>query len=369
MLTFAIVIPNLNQSHFLPFALESLRYQSALFNLAIMDGGSSDNFREVTNQYSDIISFIRSEPDNGQAAAIKEGIAKVRGNIVTWLNSDDYYFPDMLDKVLLLFEERPDIDVIYGDAIHVSPEGFFLSYFPAIEDFNGKRINQTNFICQPACFVRRTALDRVGGLDTTLNYTMDWDLWCRLYQTGAKFLYVKEVFAAVRYYPGTKTLSKDWARYKELWRIQRKYGRRILPLVLLKFYLFDLNYYKNNSTALERALRFLLSTIRGIKRSIKTKESRKSIHGFQPWSNTVDGQANVFIPWYGDSEWKRLLMSVFPLKGDYTVGINGFDCGKPSVENDRLAVALPSIKEPKREISKKKHGGGRWSLHQIAWEV
>jgi glycosyltransferase involved in cell wall biosynthesis len=51
MLTFAIVIPNFNQSHFLPFALESLRYQSAPFNLAIMDGGSTDNFNEVISKY------------------------------------------------------------------------------------------------------------------------------------------------------------------------------------------------------------------------------------------------------------------------------------------------------------------------------
>ena len=63
MLTSAIVIPNFNQSHFLPTTLESLRCQSVPFKLAVMGGGSTDNFKQVVNEYSDIISFLRSAPD------------------------------------------------------------------------------------------------------------------------------------------------------------------------------------------------------------------------------------------------------------------------------------------------------------------
>ena len=122
MLTFAIVIPNFNQSHFLPFALESLRYQSAPFKLAVMDGGSTDDFSEVVRQYTDIITFLRSASDEGQAAAIREGKDKVPGDIVAWLNADDYYFPGALDKVASCFEKDPELDVIYGNAVHVSRE-------------------------------------------------------------------------------------------------------------------------------------------------------------------------------------------------------------------------------------------------------
>lgn len=89
MLVFAIVIPNLNQSHFISTALESLRHQTSPFNLALMDGGSTDNFQEVIGPYSDIISFLRSEPHAGQATAIREGKDKIEGDIVAWLNADD----------------------------------------------------------------------------------------------------------------------------------------------------------------------------------------------------------------------------------------------------------------------------------------
>lgn len=66
MLDFAIVIPNYNQSNFLPSAIESIKYQSPPINLTIMDGGSTDNFIEVIEQYSDIITLaqsVRVKPD------------------------------------------------------------------------------------------------------------------------------------------------------------------------------------------------------------------------------------------------------------------------------------------------------------------
>ena len=213
MLTFAIVIPNLNQSHFLPSALESLRQQSNPFNLALVDGGSTDNFKEVIEPYSDMIGLLQSEPDAGQAAAIRDGLDRIPGNIVAWLNADDYYFPDTLTRVAHYFEKDQEVDVIYGDAVHVSSAGYFLSYFPAIQEFNAIDLTRVNFICQPACFVRRRAYEQAGKVDPALHYTMDWDLWCRLAACGAKFRYVNEVLAAVRYYPATKTLSRTRRRY------------------------------------------------------------------------------------------------------------------------------------------------------------
>lgn len=92
MLSFAIVIPNLNQSHFLPEALESLRHQTSKFELAVMDGGSVDEFDRIVQRYTDIITYLHSAPDAGQADAIQRGKYIINGDIVAWLNADDYYF-------------------------------------------------------------------------------------------------------------------------------------------------------------------------------------------------------------------------------------------------------------------------------------
>ena len=275
MLSFAIVVPNLNQSHFLPHGLEGLRYQTSPFELAIMDGGSTDGFDGVVEEYADMITYLRSGPDKGQAFAIREGKNTISGDIVAWLNADDYYFPETLNKVATCFEQHPELDVVYGDAIHVSPEGFFLSYFPAIQEFNANDLTRNCFICQPACFVRRAAYEKIGGIDPTLQYTMDWDLWCRLSNSGAKFCYLHEVLAAVRYYHGTKTLSRDWKRYLEIWRIERKYGHRFFPRSWLGFFLFDLSF-TNRKNLVEKYFFVLLNYLRRLKnRLINKKDLRK----------------------------------------------------------------------------------------------
>ncbi len=366
MPTFAIVIPNLNQSHFLPWALESLRYQSQPFNLALMDGGSTDHFHDVVRAYSDIITFLSSAPDAGQAAAIREGKKRVQGDIVSWLNADDYYFPGALDKVASLFEHDPDLDVVYGDAIHVTPEGFFLSYFPPIQAFNAEDLTRSCFICQPACFVRRSAYNAVGGIDPALHYTMDWDLWCRLSKSGAKFEYMPELLAAVRYYPGTKTLDRDWLRYKEIWRIERKYGRRPLPLSWAGFYRFDLSY-KSRRTASERISLRILDRLRGFKKRLYhsqglSKELNRPIYGFQRWEPVVEGRCTIHMPWYDRRDWKRLNLEVEPGDADYRVVLHSVYDQTLSAQRGRLCVDVPGLDGPLRKISIMCPGRPRWRL-------
>lgn len=346
MTTFAIVIPNRNQSHFLPTALESLRHQSQPFYLAVMDAGSTDGFKEVAEKYKDIITHLRSENDNGQAAAIKEGKEAVAGDIVSWLNADDYYFPDTLEKVAACFEKHPDIDVVYGDAIHVTPDGFFISYFPDTREFDADYLTRNCFICQPACFVRRSAYTRVDGLNPELHYTMDWDLWCRLAKQGAKFKYLKEVLAAVRYYPGTKTLSVNKKRYLELYRIEREYGGRLLPRSWIGAYYYTLKCNSEETAQPSIAVRYL-SFLRQIWKNILSatsdKTDAKQKYGFQTWTRLVDGTGTIYMPWYTTPSLKKLSLKVKPRSNNFEVIINNKPCITQWGENYLLHIYLPTI--------------------------
>jgi len=370
MQTFAIVIPNFNQSHFLPWALESLRHQANPFNLAVMDGGSTDDFKKAVRAYSDIITYLRSGPDDGQAAAIREGKERVHGDIVAWLNADDYYFPDALEKAAACFESDPELDVVYGDAVHVTPEGFFLSYFPPIQSFNARTLTRRCFICQPACFVRRSAYERVGGIDTTLQYTMDWDLWCRLSMSHSKFYYINEPLAAVRYYGGTKTLSSDGLRYREIWRIERRYGHRPLPLSWPGFYRFDLSF-KKEKTFYEKIALNALDLLRKIKRSVSAHKGFKDelampIYGFDRFEPVVDGQCTIHLPWYGREAWNTLYLKVYPLNNRYRVIVNEEDCGYEVSDKNWLIVRIPQVSGPYMKIFVEySNGGGTWALERF----
>ncbi len=373
MLTFAIVIPNFNQSRFLPTAFESLKHQSVPFNLAVMDGGSSDGFNEVVEGYSDIITFLNSAPDEGQAAAIREGKNKVSGDIVAWLNADDYYFPGALDKVAACFEKDPELDVVYGNAVHVTEEGRFLSYFPPIQEFNARDLTRSCFICQPACFVRRTTYDMVGGIDPSLHYTMDWDLWCRLSRSGAKFQYLGEPLAAVRYYRDTKTLSGDRDRYLEIWRIERKYGRRLLPFSWLGFYFFDLSF-KTKRTVAENIAFNGLGFLRRLKKRLrKMRYSRnkvnRTIYGLHRWEPLVEGRCVIHLPWYDKRPWKKLHLTVHPTGELYQITVNDTYSQALLAHEDKLSMEAPPLEEPYRKISIECLARHRWSLFRFSFEL
>ncbi|MDM8515114.1 glycosyltransferase family 2 protein [Desulfobacterales bacterium HSG16] len=317
MTDFSIVIPNLNQSGFLPWALESLKSQDkAYYELALMDGGSTDGFGQAVKPYLGMVSWMSIGPDNGQAAAIFEGFERTSGDIMAWLNADDYYFPGAFSWVEACFENDPDIDVLYGDAVHVDENGFFISYFPHTRAFDPDSLPSSCYICQPACFVRRRAYESAGGVNPDLCYTMDWDLWCRLAQNGAKFRYLPKLLAAVRYYRGTKTSSCDPIRYREIRRIERMYKKTSLPLSWLGFYLNDLA--EKESRQVNDIPTFLV--LSALKRF---KHAWGGGHHDSLNRMADKNEGRIRIPWYDSRQWKKLHLELEPDNIGYRVEIDG----------------------------------------------
>jgi GT2 family glycosyltransferase len=338
-----------------------------------MDGGSTDDFSEVMRKYTDITAYCRSAADEGQAAAIREGFYKVTGGIVSWLNADDYYFPGALDRVAACFEADPNLDVVYGDAIHVTADGFFLSYFPSIQEFNARDLTRNDFICQPACFVRRSAYERVGGVDPSLIYTMDWDLWCRLARAGAKFHYLHEALAAVRYYPGTKTLSGNWKRYLEIWRIERKYGQRILPFTWLNFYLFDLGF-KEKKTLPEKFIFSFFNFVRQIKKRLVAigdlkNQTNRTLYGFHRGDPTVAGKCTIHIPWYDKRRLKIIRLRVAPDSRSYRTTVNNAYHSVVLAKEGQFSIDMPSLDKPCVEISIECLDQHNWTLLDFSCEL
>ena len=338
-----------------------------------MDGGSTDNFREVLREYDDITSYCRSAADEGQASAIDEGLNRVTGEIVSWLNADDYYFPGALDHVAACFEADPNLDVVYGDVIHVTADGFFLSYFPSIQEFNESDLTRNNFICQPACFVRRSAYERVGGIDPSLMYTMDWDLWCRLARAGVKFRYLHEALAAVRYYPGTKTLSGNWKRYLEIWRIEREYGRRILPSTWLNFYLFDLSF-KEKKTGAEQFIFNFSRFVRQIRTILVASQAPSNpasgtLYGFHRGDTAVAGKCTIHLPWYDKRRLKKILLRVAPDCRNYRTTIDSAYHFMVLAKEGQFAIDLPLLDKPSIEISIECLDQYNWALLDFSCEL
>ena len=218
-----VVTPSFNQARFIGETIESvLRQGYPNLEYVVVDGGSTDGTQDILRRYGDRLRWI-SERDRGQADAVNKGVALAHGDIIGWLNSDDTYAPGALHRVARVFAASPDVGVVYGDADHVLEDGAHYGPYPT-SSFDYQRLAETCFICQPAAFITRRAFDDVGGVDSELQFCMDYDLWIRMGRQH-RFVYLGEVLAQSRLHDRTKTLGSRRAVIEEiLATVKRHYG-------------------------------------------------------------------------------------------------------------------------------------------------
>lgn len=222
----SIVSPSLNQGRFIAKAIDSVLGQDyPHVELMVVDGASTDETLDVLRGYGARVRWV-SEPDAGQAAAINKGFRLTRGDLLAWLNSDDTYAPGAIAAAVECFAAQPEAALVYGDAEFVDAEGRPLSPCSQVRPFDLHRlVHEGDFIVQPAAFFRRSAFEAAGGLDESLHWSMDYDLWLKL---ARRFpvVYLPRTLAAYRLTGENKTLRGGLGRFQELERLGRRHGAR-----------------------------------------------------------------------------------------------------------------------------------------------
>src|SRR5262245_15882129 len=111
----SFVIPTRNQARFIRKCIDScLAQRLADFEVVVVDGLSTDGTQEVLRSYGEKVRWI-SEKDSGQSDALNKSVKMARGEIIAWINSDDYYASDRaLQQVVARFERSPAVDIVYG---------------------------------------------------------------------------------------------------------------------------------------------------------------------------------------------------------------------------------------------------------------
>lgn len=252
----SIVTPSYNQSEFLEECINSILEQKYPdIEYIIIDGGSTDNSVDIIKKYEKNLSYWCSEPDNGQSDAINKGFRRATGELVAWLNSDDFYLPDALLKAAKAYMDYPCASFYFGNGYRVTEDGIKKSeFYPKgtvcfdLQSF----IFGLNYILQPATFINRKFLDQIflvrdqsspeeakisanSYIDSNLRWGMDTDLWIRLAQK-AQPLPLIDCLAASREYGETKTSVGSFKRIEELRQIAERYsGQPYTPGVLLYF--------------------------------------------------------------------------------------------------------------------------------------
>lgn len=221
MSSFAFSIPVGAYHPFLDYCLRSLLAQEPPVEIALLDASGDPRVRRLADQYERGLTYRRHAPDAGQSAAIIEGWNNTHGEILGWLNADDFLFPQALSTAACLFETGADL--VFANSLVSDESGAITGYHWGVEPPSPSLL-KSNIISQPSCFFLREAVDKVGGLRADLHYTMDWDLWIRLFESGASFVHSEETFSQVMWGRKTKTASFNKQRRSELDAILRKYA-------------------------------------------------------------------------------------------------------------------------------------------------
>jgi glycosyltransferase involved in cell wall biosynthesis len=207
----SIVIANYNYGRFLEEAIKSVVDQKGFESceLIIVDGGSTDNSVEVIKKYEDKIFWWVSEKDKGQSDAFNKGFSHASGEYLTWLNADDLLIPGSLSKLVTYLKENSDIEWVSGSTIYVDASCNVVTTGLKMFNLVAQIIHAPAWarITAPSTIFSQDLLRRAGGVDESLHYVMDTELWIRFYKLGARLEYINSYLWAFRLHEQSKTSS------------------------------------------------------------------------------------------------------------------------------------------------------------------
>ena len=230
-----VVTPSYQQASFLDLTMQSVLNQDyGNLEYIVIDGGSTDGSVDIINSCADQLSYWVSEKDQGQSHAINKGFARATGEIYCWINSDDLLEPGSLNCVASYFSRNPDCQFLNGGCRTIDESG---GPSPC-PDENGvlhterhlELLPEDAFVhwtkrwfAQQSTFWSAGLWKRCGGLDESLHFAMDYDLWQR-FSRHAELRVVREVLASYRFHSDAKCSVQLDALLIEILDVQARHS-------------------------------------------------------------------------------------------------------------------------------------------------
>lgn len=204
----SVITPSFNQGQYIEQTLRSVLDQDyPHLEYLVVDGGSTDGTLDILRRYAPRLTWWVSEQDHGQGHAVNKGLQRATGDILCWLNSDDYFAPRTLWRVAEMMHSRP-CAVLAGECVRLYENG--APPFRGLVGYGGRRrllaYWKSYRLHQPSIFWRREVYEKVGPLREDLHLILDYDYWLRI-SRHYRFDVLQEVLSYCHYHPGAKTFG------------------------------------------------------------------------------------------------------------------------------------------------------------------
>jgi glycosyltransferase involved in cell wall biosynthesis len=233
MLSLSVVTPVYNGARYLPDALDSVARLTVAHEHIVIDGGSTDETVAILEARNDSRVSWLSEPDRGQTDAVNKGFSRAQGDLLAWLNGDDEFISEAVDRAVAFLGSRADVGAVFG-GMHVLDEHGVVRrrYQPGRYSWR-RYLIMGDYIPTPSIIFRRSLYEEVGPLDESYVDAADYDFYLRIF-ARCRVERMPEALIRFRYHPDSKTAKDVWLQQREALRIRLKWANGTSDRLLME---------------------------------------------------------------------------------------------------------------------------------------
>lgn len=190
----SVVIPMYNASNTILSCVESVLNQSFKGDLEIIvvNDGSTDESLKILTNFCDFHKLfnliILNKVNGGVSSARNMGIKKAQGKYIAFLDSDDRWETNKLEKQLEVFEENPDVDLLATNRNGEKIDSFFWLKFDRLTKIDSRLLLLKNFFSPPTVMMKREIVYHTGYFDEKQKYAEEGDFWIRICKENSCYL-------------------------------------------------------------------------------------------------------------------------------------------------------------------------------------
>lgn len=240
---FSIVTPSFNQARFISQTINSVINQTGDFDIEyyVYDGGSTDGTVDILEDTEiklinnpRIKFYWQSKKDKGQSDAINQALSKATGDIFAYINSDDYYEPNVFQRIAQNIKDNSWITG-YSHIVNVKneliqkPITLYKNFW--LDRYSTKTLLILNYISQPSTFFKRELFTKFGPFDENLHLTMDYNFWLNISRKYQPKI-LKQYISNFRIHSNSKGKIRFIKQFSEDYATAKKYTNNTLILFL-----------------------------------------------------------------------------------------------------------------------------------------